>query len=79
MGGKGQAHRWKEGVNEVICQHQVRDGIGVAGCAEVLAVVPAEGCVDAMVPVQHAAHPIESETIKPAGQSRGLASVLQDQ
>lgn len=66
--GSSVAYRREQGVDEVVGQHEVGDGVCVGGSAEVLMVVSAEGCVNAMVPVEHACDPIKPEAIKPAYQ-----------
>ena len=55
----------QQAVDELVGQHEVDDGIHVGVGAEILAVIPAEGCVDAMVLVQHACHAVKAEAVKP--------------
>ena len=60
-----EAHLRQQAVDELVGQHEVDDGIHIGVGAEVLAVLPAEGCVDAMVLVQHARHAVKAEAVKP--------------
>ena len=53
-------------MDQLVGQHEVGNGVGVGGHAEVLIVAAREAHVDAVVLVQHAGHAIKAKAIKSA-------------
>jgi hypothetical protein len=55
------SHIWVQLVDDFICHHKVDTGLHICLWAKVLMVMATEGCVDAVVVVQHGC-----DAVKPA-------------